>query len=73
MFGIGEMPGIIVPRGDQFLGLILTIGAVGLEEPNGSLAAYAIADYANEGAFCERNANCGESGGQAGVARGRGG
>jgi hypothetical protein len=73
MLRIGKMPGIIMPRGDQLLGLILTIGALRFEEPNGSLAANAIADDANEGAFCEWNANSGEGGGQAGVARGRGG
>ncbi len=73
MLRVGEVPGVVVPCGDQFLGLEFPARALRLEEPDGALAADAVADDADEGLFGERNAHGGQGGGEAGVAGGGGG
>ena len=73
MLGIGEVPRVVVPGGDQLLRLELSIRALRVEKPDYALAADAVADDANEWLLGQRDADCGQGGGKAGIAGGGGG
>ena len=59
MFRVGEVPGVIVPRFDEFLGLETVVRALRIKEPNGALATDAIADNSDEWFVGKWDANCG--------------
>jgi hypothetical protein len=62
-----------MPSFDECLGLEIAAMALWLKEPDGALAANAVADDSDEWLFCERNAHGSQCGGKAGVAGGSGG
>lgn len=65
MLRIGEVPGVIVPCLDEFLGLETIVRALRIEKPNSALTTDAVADNSDEWFLGERYANCRQCGGEA--------
>ena len=73
MLRVGQVPGLVIPRGDEVLGLELPVRALGFEEPDNSLAPDTVADNANERLFGEGDAHRSQRSREAGIAGGAGG